>query len=68
MAKLIARKVIAEDAVVYNGVQQGIAASPHPGVIGVREERIYYFQKYVLDGCRNGASELPILDESLVAH
>lgn len=60
-ATLVARKVFDEDAVIYEGVQKGIAASPHPGVIGVREERIYYFQKYVLDGCK-GASELPLVE------
>jgi hypothetical protein len=49
VATWVARKVFAEDAAIYEGVQNGVAASPHPGVIGVREERIYYFQKYVLD-------------------
>jgi phenylpropionate dioxygenase-like ring-hydroxylating dioxygenase large terminal subunit len=58
-AKLVAKKVFLEDAAIYESVQKGIAASPHPGVIGTREERIYYFQKYVLDACR-GASELPM--------
>ena len=38
-----------------------MAASPHPGVIGTREERIYYFQKYVLENTR-GASELSVLE------
>jgi choline monooxygenase len=58
VATLVARRVVAEDGSIYAGVQRGIAASPHPGVIGVREERIHYFQKYVLDNCR-GPSELP---------
>jgi hypothetical protein len=35
--------------------------SPHPGVIGTREERIYFFQKYVLDHCQGGY-ELPVLE------
>jgi hypothetical protein len=56
---LIARQVFREDAAIYDGVQKGLAASPHPGVIGTREERIYYFQKYVLDHCR-GPMELPV--------
>lgn len=64
VATLVAKKVVAEDAAIYEGVQRGIAASPHPGVIGVREERLYYFQKYVLDNCR-GASELPILEDEM---
>lgn len=61
VADQIAYKVFKEDAAIYDGVQRGMAASPHPGVIGVREERIYYFQKYVLDTCR-GASELPVME------
>ena len=60
---MVARKVVAEDATIYDGVQRGLAASPHPGVIGVREERIYYFQKYVLDRCR-GATELSMREEA----
>jgi len=50
-ATLVARKVFEEDASIYGGVQRGLTASLHPGVVGTREERIYYFQKYVLDGC-----------------
>jgi choline monooxygenase len=58
VATFVARKVFAEDASIYEGVQRGMAASPHPGVIGTREERVYVFQKYVLDRTR-GAAELP---------
>ncbi len=61
-ATLVAKKVFSEDAAIYGGVQKGV--SPHQGVLGVREERIYYFQKYVLDGC-SGASDLPILQSDL---
>jgi phenylpropionate dioxygenase-like ring-hydroxylating dioxygenase large terminal subunit len=50
-ATFVAKKVFEEDATIYAGVQRGMAASPHPGVIGTREERIWYFQKYVLDSC-----------------
>jgi phenylpropionate dioxygenase-like ring-hydroxylating dioxygenase large terminal subunit len=57
----VAKKVMGEDASIYGAVQRGLAASPHPGVIGTREERIYYFQKYVLDACR-GMTELTTLD------
>src|SRR5207253_9856252 len=60
-ATMVAKKIFDEDATIYEGVQKGMAASPHPGVVGVREERIYFFLKYVLDGC-NGASELPLVD------
>jgi len=50
-ATLVAKRVFAEDASIYPGVQRGLAASPHRGVIGTREERIWYFQRYVLDAC-----------------
>ncbi|MBX9626109.1 MAG: Rieske 2Fe-2S domain-containing protein [Gemmataceae bacterium] len=56
-ATLVGKKVFAEDASIYGGVQKGMVASPHPGVIGTREERVYVFQKYVLENTR-GATEL----------
>jgi phenylpropionate dioxygenase-like ring-hydroxylating dioxygenase large terminal subunit len=61
IATMIARRVFVEDASIYEGVQKGLEASPHRGVIGVREERVYYFQKYVLDHTRCPA-ELPVMD------
>jgi phenylpropionate dioxygenase-like ring-hydroxylating dioxygenase large terminal subunit len=54
----VAKKVFGEDGGLYPAIQRGLAASPHQGVIGTREERIYYFQQFVLDGCR-GPRELP---------
>lgn len=54
----VAKKVFGEDGGLYPAVQQGLAASPHRGVIGTREERIFYFQQFVLNGCR-GPRELP---------
>ena len=62
-AVLIGKRVFAEDAAIYGGVQRGLAASPHRGVIGTREERIFSFQKFVLDGCR-GATELAVVPEA----
>lgn len=38
-----------EDLGVYAAQHQGISHSRHPGVIGAREERIYAFQKYILE-------------------
>ncbi len=58
IATVIGKKVFAEDGSIYSGVQRGMAVSPHAGVIGTREERVYHFQKYVLDHTR-GARELP---------
>ncbi len=62
-AILIGKRVFAEDAAIYAGVQKGLAASPHRGVIGTREERIYTFQEYVLDRC-NGPIELPTISST----
>jgi phenylpropionate dioxygenase-like ring-hydroxylating dioxygenase large terminal subunit len=54
----VARKVFDEDASIYRGVQRGMEASPYPGVIGTREERIHVFQQYVDRTCA-GVRELP---------
>jgi phenylpropionate dioxygenase-like ring-hydroxylating dioxygenase large terminal subunit len=54
----VAKRVFREDGGLYTEIQQGLSASPHRGVIGTREERIYYFQEFVLNQCR-GARELP---------
>ncbi len=62
----IARKVFAEDGSIYESVQRGMAASPHRGVIGTREERIYYFQKYVLDRTRGATRELSLMPDAVV--
>jgi phenylpropionate dioxygenase-like ring-hydroxylating dioxygenase large terminal subunit len=59
LATKVGKQVFAEDASIYRGVQRGMEASPHPGVIGTREERIHVFQKYVLDHTR-GARGLPL--------
>lgn len=59
VATMVGKKVFAEDGSIYRGVQQGMAASPHRGVIGTREERVYQFQKYILDNTR-GPRELPV--------
>ena len=37
-----------EDLGIYVSQQTGLERSRHPGVLGSREERIYYFQRYVL--------------------
>lgn len=58
MARGISRfvkKVIQEDVGLYPDVQRGLEASSVRGVIGTREERIYVFQKYVIERCGGGA-------------
>jgi len=47
----VARQVMTEDVPIFADVQRGLSASPHPGVLGTREERIYYFQKFLLNRC-----------------
>ncbi len=59
----IARRVFDEDGSIYAGVQKGMEASPHRGVIGTREERIFVFQEYVNREC-GGPRELPMVENS----
>jgi len=47
------RRVLGEDAAILADVQQGLAVSPHSGVIGTREERVFAFQKYVAQICKD---------------
>ncbi|VTR92299.1 rieske (2fe-2s) domain-containing protein : Rieske (2Fe-2S) domain-containing protein OS=Rhodopirellula europaea 6C GN=RE6C_01081 PE=4 SV=1: Rieske: Ring_hydroxyl_A [Gemmata massiliana] len=67
ISTMIAKKVFAEDGSIYAGVQRGMEVSPHPGVIGTREERVYHFQKFVLDNTR-GPRELPLAPAPEVEH
>jgi len=39
--------VLLEDLRISNDLQRGLPASPHRGVIGAREERVFAFQSYV---------------------
>ncbi|TWU50975.1 Anthranilate 1,2-dioxygenase large subunit [Rubripirellula tenax] len=43
------RGVFEQDRTVFGAQQRGIEASSHRGVIGIREERIHTFQKYVCE-------------------
>jgi choline monooxygenase len=43
----IARMVLQEDVDICKDVQRSLQASPFPGVIGAREERVHAFQGYV---------------------
>jgi phenylpropionate dioxygenase-like ring-hydroxylating dioxygenase large terminal subunit len=43
------RMVQMEDAAVFRDQQRGIEAARHRGCIGTREERLYYFQRFVAD-------------------
>ena len=49
IAKSKTLQVHSEDRNVYASQQKGISQSRHPGVIGAREERIFIFQKYILE-------------------
>jgi phenylpropionate dioxygenase-like ring-hydroxylating dioxygenase large terminal subunit len=48
IVRSVARRVLLEDAGIFADVQRGVEASPHPGVIGTREERVHAFQRWVL--------------------
>jgi choline monooxygenase len=45
------QKIASEDASMYPIVQRGLTSSPHPGVISMREERVFEFQKYISRRC-----------------
>jgi choline monooxygenase len=51
VAILYVREVNKEDTALYPAIQRGLEASTFRGVLGTREERVYVFQKYVLDRC-----------------
>jgi hypothetical protein len=57
---LFVGKVNKEDLAIYPDVQRGLEASTFRGVIGTREERVYAFQKYVLDRCGAPAQDRTI--------
>lgn len=48
------RKIIGEDAALWPPVQQGLEASDHRGVLSAREERVYAFQRYVMERVGGG--------------
>ena len=41
--------VMREDFPIFPDLQRGLSASPHPGVLGAREERVHHFQAYVAE-------------------
>ena len=43
------KQIFNQDREIYAAQQQGLQSSPHPGVIGSREERVFQFQAYVCD-------------------
>lgn len=43
----VTERVLREDDGLFAAIQTGMRASPHAGVIGACEERIYYFQRWV---------------------
>jgi phenylpropionate dioxygenase-like ring-hydroxylating dioxygenase large terminal subunit len=47
----VTRRVLLEDASILADVQRGLEASPHRGVLGIREERIHTFHEWILRRC-----------------
>jgi phenylpropionate dioxygenase-like ring-hydroxylating dioxygenase large terminal subunit len=62
VAILYVRQVNKEDTALYPDIQRGLEASTFRGVIGTREERVYAFQKYVVDRC-----SAPVRDRAIAA-
>jgi choline monooxygenase len=62
MISLFVGRVNKEDTALYPDIQRGLQASPFRGVIGTREERVFAFQKYVLDRCERGCQAGPELN------
>ncbi len=58
VAKAKTLQVHTEDRDIYVAQQRGLEASQHRGVIGSREERVYAFQRYLLESL-----DLPLPDE-----
>ena len=54
-AVAFARQVQREDARIFPAIQAGLGASPYPGMLSPREERIFEFQRYVSE--RTGSTE-----------
>lgn len=57
IARQSMRRIFNEDRTLYDAQQAGIQSSTQPGVIGVREERIWQFQKWVLETTGVGMPE-----------
>lgn len=60
-------RVLNEDRTIYAQQQRGLQGSSHQGVIGCREERIYYFQKYIIDTLNESQPEQPALEDKPVS-
>jgi choline monooxygenase len=45
------KRIQLEDLAIFADQQRGLEVSPHRGVIGTREERIYVFQQYIQQTC-----------------
>jgi choline monooxygenase len=43
------KQILTEDASLWLAVQKGLKASVHRGVISAREERVYAFQRYIVE-------------------
>ena len=47
MTSNITRRILLEDQELYVQIQKGLQHSPHKGVLGICEERIFHFQNYI---------------------
>lgn len=51
LAIFVTRRILDEDLGIFPDQQRGMQASVHPGAIGTLEERVYVFQKWVMERC-----------------
>ena len=51
MAAEITRRILLEDRALYKDIQRGLESSPHRGILGRCEERIFRFQQYLMHVC-----------------
>ena len=52
----VTRAILKEDVPIFAQQQRGLNVSPHPGVLGTIEERLYAFHAYLRKECGNGAA------------
>ena len=52
------RRITAEDISILPSIQRGMSAPihPHGGLISVREERVFHFQRFVQQACESAAA------------
>jgi hypothetical protein len=53
------QKILGEDVPIFERQQRGLRNSTHRGVLGALEERVHYFQQYILRTCYGDGRPVP---------